>query len=59
MSGVDLMSTMFAGTFSFDIEAYTQRLEQKVAKLRELRCGERPLRQDAKRILTTGCPVAA
>ena len=23
MSGVDLMSTMFAGTFSFDIEAYT------------------------------------
>ena len=31
MSGVDLMSTMFAGTFSFDIEAYTQQLEQKVA----------------------------
>lgn len=27
MSGVDLMSTMFAGTFSFDIEAYTQQLE--------------------------------
>ena len=35
MSGVDLMSTMFAGTFSFDIEAYTQQLEQKVVKLRE------------------------
>ena len=35
MSGVDLMSTMFAGTFSFDIEAYMQQLEQKVAKLRE------------------------
>lgn len=35
MSGVDLMSTMFAGTFSFDIEAYAQQLEQKIVKLRE------------------------
>ncbi len=58
MSGVDLMSTMFAGTFSFDIEAYTQQLEQKVAKLREAYdAGERPIASDAKRILITGCPV--
>lgn len=58
MSGVDLMSTMFAGTFSFDIEAYTQQLEQKVAKLREAyEAGERPVAADAKRILITGCPV--
>lgn len=58
MSGVDLMSTMFAGTFSFDIEAYTQQLEQKVAKLRETYdAGERPVAADAKRILITGCPV--
>lgn len=58
MSGVDLMSTMFAGTFSFDIEAYTQQLEQKVAKLREAYdAGERPVVADAKRILITGCPV--
>ena len=58
MSGVDLMSTMFAGTFSFDIEAYTQQLEQKVAKLREAYdVGERPVAADAKRILITGCPV--
>lgn len=58
MSGVDLMSTMFAGTFSFDIEAYTQQLEQKVAKLREAYdAGERPVATDAKRILITGCPV--
>lgn len=58
MSGVDLMSTMFAGTFSFDIEAYTQQLEQKVAKLREAYdAGERPIAADAKRILITGCPV--
>lgn len=58
MSGVDLMSTMFAGTFSFDIEAYTQQLEQKVVKLREAYdAGERPVAADAKRILITGCPV--
>ena len=58
MSGVDLMSTMFAGTFSFDIEAYTQQLEQKVVKLREAYdAGERPVTADAKRILITGCPV--
>lgn len=58
MSGVDLMSTMFAGTFSFDIEAYTQQLEQKVAKLREAYdAGECPVAADAKRILLTGCPV--
>lgn len=58
MSGVDLMSTMFAGTFSFDIEAYTDQLEQKVAKLREAYdVGERPVAADAKRILITGCPV--
>ena len=54
MSGVDLMSTMFAGTFSFDIGAYTQQLEQKVAKLREAYdAGERPVAADAKRILIT------
>lgn len=47
---------MFAGTFSFDIEAYTQQLEQKVAKLREAYdAGERPVAADAKRILITGC----
>ena len=58
MSGVDLMSTMFAGTFSFDIEAYAQQLEQKIVKLREAYdAGERPVAADAKRILITGCPV--
>lgn len=58
MSGVDLMSTMFTGTFSFDIEAYTEQLEQKVAKLRKAyEAGERPIAADAKRILITGCPV--
>ncbi|WP_407418162.1 double-cubane-cluster-containing anaerobic reductase [Paratractidigestivibacter faecalis] len=58
MHGVDLMSTMFAGTFSFDVDAYTVQLEQKVAGLRAAYdAGERPVSADAKRILVTGCPV--
>ena len=58
MSGVDLMSTMFAGTFSFDIEGLYAAAGAKVAKLRESYvAGERPVAADAKRILITGCPV--
>ncbi len=58
MSGVELMSTMFAGTFSFDIEAYTAKIEATVAERRDAyEAGERPIASDAKRILITGCPV--
>ncbi len=58
MSGVELMSTMFAGTFSFDIEAYTAKIEATVAERRAAyEAGERPIAADAKRILITGCPV--
>ena len=58
MSGVELMSTMFAGTFSFDIAAYTAKIEATVAERRAAyEAGERPIAADAKRILITGCPV--
>ncbi len=58
MSGVELMSTMFAGTFSFDIAAYTDKIEAAVAQLRAAyEAGDRPIAADAKRILITGCPV--
>ncbi len=58
MSGVELMSTMFAGTFSFDIDAYTKKIEATVAERRAAyETGERPIAADAKRILITGCPV--
>ncbi len=58
MSGVELMSTMFAGTFSFDIASYTKKIETTVAARRSAyEAGERPVSADAKRILITGCPV--
>lgn len=58
MSGVELMSTMFAGTFSFDIDEFTAKIEALVAQKRAAyEAGKRPIPQDAKRILITGCPV--
>lgn len=58
MTGVELMSTMFAGTFSFDIVSYTNKIEETVAARRSAyEAGERPVPADAKRILITGCPV--
>lgn len=58
MTGVELMSTMFAGTFSFDIVSYTKKIEETVATRRSAyEAGERPVSADAKRILITGCPV--
>ena len=58
MTGVELMSTMFAGTFSFDIVSYTKKIEETVAARKSAyEAGERPVPADAKRILITGCPV--
>lgn len=58
MSGVELMSTMFAGTFSFDIDEFTAKIEALVAQKRAAyEAGKSPIPQDAKRILITGCPV--
>ena len=58
MSGVELMSTMFAGTFNFDVDAYIEKLETVTADRRAAyEAGERPIPVDAKRILLTGCPV--
>ena len=58
MGGVELMSTMFAGTFNFDVEDFTRKVEQTVAERRAAyEAGERPIPASAKRILITGCPV--
>lgn len=58
MSGVELMSTMFAGTFNFDVRAYTESLEALVAKrATEAAEGKSPIPVRAKRILLTGCPI--
>ena len=58
MGGVELMSTMFAGTFNFDVEDFTAKIEQTVeARRAAYEAGERPIPASAKRILITGCPV--
>ena len=57
MKGVDLMATMAAGTFSFDIKDYAASIKAKVdAAKASYEAGERPVPADAKRILLTGCP---
>ena len=58
MSGVELMSTMFAGTFNFDVRAYVESLERLCERRRaEAEAGGSPISASAKRILITGCPV--
>ncbi len=58
MGGVELMSTMFAGTFNFDMDNFACQIEQTVdARKAAYEAGERPIGEDAKRILITGCPV--
>ncbi|MBQ6649734.1 MAG: 2-hydroxyacyl-CoA dehydratase [Atopobiaceae bacterium] len=60
-SGVELMSTMAAGNFNFDVEAYTQKLEKMAedAQARiEAGTGAEGIAKGAKRILLTGCPAS-
>ncbi len=57
MSGVELMSTLMAGSFSFDVDEYTQRIEDLVADVRERQAaGTTGVDPHAKRIMLTGCP---
>ena len=52
------LSTMFAATFSFDVEEFTTKLEALAAERRaQYEAGERPVPADAKRLLVTGCPI--
>ncbi|OUO47869.1 hypothetical protein B5F79_03380 [Olsenella sp. An285] len=58
MSGVELMSTMFAGTFNFDVRPYVESLERLCEQRRaEAEAGRSSVDPSAKRILITGCPV--
>ena len=57
MTGVEMMSTMLKGTFSFDVEEFADNLEKLVAEKRAAyEAGERPVPASAKRIMLTGCP---
>lgn len=58
IGGVELMSMMFAGTFNFDVTAYTENLEALYAERQvEAAAGFSKVSPTAKRILLTGCPV--
>ena len=57
MSGVELMTTLLSGSFSFDVHQYVERIEKLAAERKAAyEAGERPVREGAKRILLTGCP---
>lgn len=56
-SGVELMSTMLASNFSFDVADFAEKVEALVAQRRvDLADGKTATSADAKRILLTGCP---
>ena len=57
MSGVELMTTLLSGSFSFDVHQYVERIEKLAAERKAgYEAGERPVAEGAKRILLTGCP---
>lgn len=57
MGGVELMSTLLSGTFSFDSDEFADRLEALVAERGDAQPGTSPIDAQAKRILVTGCPT--
>lgn len=59
MTGTQMLSTLLAGTFSFDINAYTDQLESLAGDKRAAyERGESPVGADVKRIMVTGCPTS-
>ena len=58
MSGVELMSAIMAGTFSFNVDDYSTQIEALVAKHRAEYEDSASKTSDAKRILITGCPFS-
>ncbi len=58
ISGVELMSTLMAGTFSFNVADFTNKVEALTAQRRAAQqAGESAVDPKAKRILITGCPT--
>lgn len=57
MSGSEMMTTLLKSTFSFDVHAYVEAVENLVeARRAAYEAGERPVAASAKRIMLTGCP---
>lgn len=59
VGGVELMSTLAAGNFNFNLDAYTEKIEALAAEVTaRVEAGQAAegIAPDAKRILLTGCP---
>ncbi|MDO4400504.1 MAG: double-cubane-cluster-containing anaerobic reductase [Coriobacteriia bacterium] len=56
MPGVELMSTLMAGTFSFDVTEFTGKVEALAAKYAAKAQAGEGVSPNAKRIMLTGCP---
>ena len=58
LGSTELLSTLMAGSFSLDVEAYAAQLEALAAE-RRAACavGEGPVPPGAKRLMVTGCPL--
>ena len=56
MNGVELMSTLMAGTFSFDVGEFTEKVEALATKYAAAAAAGQGVSPDAKRIMLTGCP---
>lgn len=58
MKGLDMMLTIQKQTFAMSVDEYIAELEKLVAETKEayIKEGKRPVSDEAKRILLTGCP---
>lgn len=58
LGSTELLSTLMAGSFSLDVEAYAAQLEALAAERRAAcEVGEGPAPPGAKRLMVTGCPL--
>ena len=57
VKGTEMMSSLLAGSFNFDVHNFTDRIEQLVdQRAAEAAAGQSSVDPKAKRILLTGCP---
>jgi len=58
LKGTEIMVKLLKGTFHFEIDKVSTGIEQRVIEAQKAYAqGERPVHQDEKRILLTGCPA--
>lgn len=58
MKGTEMMIALQHGTFTFDLDQQIANVRQRVAGAREAyENGKRPVSEEARRILITGCPT--